>query len=87
MVSEELKTAQIEFNPGNIAEAKAALSGTAARLKALVETVRRQVATGMRIRLDLILTGMATDSATAQTDLVLLAKNLQSVETLLFIKK
>ena len=86
----ELKTAHIEFNDGNIAGAKVALSTTAARLenlKSLVETVDANLAADMLIRLDLILTGMVTDSATAQADLGLLAKNLQSVETLLFGKE
>lgn len=86
----ELKTAHIEFNDGNIAGAKVALSSTAARLenlKPLVETVDANLAADMLIRLNLILTGMVTDSATVQADLGLLAKNLQSVETLLFDKK
>ena len=86
----ELKTAHIEFNDGNIAGAKVALSTTAARLenlKPLVETVDANLAADMLIRLDLILTGMVTDSTTAQADLGLLAKNLQSVETLLFGKE
>lgn len=83
----ELKTAHIEFNDGNIAGAKVALSSTAARLKnlkPLVEKIDPNLAADMLIRLDLILTGMVTDSATVQVDLGLLAKNLQSVETLLF---
>ena len=86
----ELKTAHIEFKNGNIAGAKVALSSTAARLenlKPLVETVDANLAANMLTRLNLILTGMVTDSATAQADLGLLAKNLQSVETLLFGKK
>jgi septal ring factor EnvC (AmiA/AmiB activator) len=86
----ELKTAHIEFKNGNIAGAKVALSGTAARLenlKPLVETVDANLAANMLTRLNLILTGIEPDSATAQADLELLAKNLQSVETLLFSKK
>jgi septal ring factor EnvC (AmiA/AmiB activator) len=86
----ELKTAHIELKSGNIAGAKVALSSTAARLenlKPLVETVDANLAADMQTRLDLILTGMDTDSATAQADLGLLAKNLQSVETLQFGKK
>ena len=86
----ELKTAHIELKSDNIAGAKVALSSTAARLenlKPLVETVDANLAADMLIRLNLILTGMVTDSATAQADLELLAKNLQSVETLLFSKK
>jgi len=86
----ELKTAHIEFKNDNIAGAKVALSSTATRLenlKPLVETVDANLAANMQTRLDLILTGMDTDSATAQADLGLLTKNLQSVETLLFDKK
>ncbi|NQU29131.1 MAG: hypothetical protein HQ525_00525 [Anaerolineae bacterium] len=86
----ELKTAHIEFNNGNIAGAKVALSSTDTRLenlKPLVKTVDANLAADMLIRLNLILTGLVTDSATAQADLGLLAKNLQSVETLLFGKK
>ena len=86
----ELKTAHIELKSGNIAGAKVALSSTAAQLenlKPLVETVDANLAADMQTRLDLILTGMDTDSATAQADLGLLTKNLQSVETLLFGKK
>lgn len=86
----ELKTAHIEFKNDNIAGAKVALSNTAARLEnlnPLVETVDANLAANMQTRLDLILTGMDTDSATAQADLGLLTKNLQSVETLLFGKQ
>jgi len=86
----ELKTAHIELKSGNIAGAKVALSSTAARLetlKPLVETVDANLAANMLTRLNLILAGMDTDSATAQADLGLFAKNLQSVETLLFGKK
>jgi DNA repair exonuclease SbcCD ATPase subunit len=86
----ELKTAHIELKSGNIAGAKVALSSTAAHLenlKPLVETVDANLAANMLTRLNLILTGMDTDSVTAQADLGLLAKNLQSVETLLFGKK
>jgi DNA repair exonuclease SbcCD ATPase subunit len=86
----ELKTAHIELKSGNIAGAKVALSSTAAHLenlKPLVETVDANLAADMLTRLNLILTGMDTDSVTAQADLGLLAKNLQSVETLLFGKK
>ena len=86
----ELKTAHIELKSGNIAGAKVALSSTAARLenlKPLVETVDANLAADMLTRLNLILAGMDTDSVTAQADLGLLAKNLQSVETLLFGKK
>lgn len=86
----ELKTAHIELKSGNIAGAKVALSSTAARLenlKPLVETVDANLAADMLTRLNLILTGMDTDSVTAQADLGLLTKNLQSVETLLFGKK
>lgn len=83
----ELKTAHIELKNNNVAGAKVALSGTAAHLenlRPLVETVDTNLAANMLTRLDLILTGMDTNSATAQADLGLLAKNLQSVETLLF---
>ena len=86
----ELKTAHIEFKNDNIAGAKVALSSTAARLenlKPLVETADANLAANMQTRLDLILTGIDTDSATAEADLRLLAENLQSVETLLFDKK
>ncbi|MBE0670053.1 MAG: hypothetical protein IH588_05665 [Anaerolineales bacterium] len=86
----ELKTAHIELKSENIAGAKVALSSTTARLenlKPLVETVDANLAANILTRLNLILTGMDTDSATAQADLGLLAKNLQSVETLLFGKK
>jgi septal ring factor EnvC (AmiA/AmiB activator) len=83
----ELKTAHIEFKNSNIAGAKVALSGIAARLENLipsVEPVDANLAANMQTRLELILKGMDTDPATAQADLELLAKNLQSVETLLF---
>ena len=86
----ELKTAHIELKNDNVAGAKVALSGTAARLenlKPLVETVDTNLAANMLTRLNVILSGVDTDSATAQADLGLLAKNLQSVETLLFGKK
>lgn len=86
----ELKTAHIELKNDNVAGAKVALSGTAARLenlKPLVETVDTDLAANMLTRLNLILSGVDTDSATAQADLGLFAKNLQSVETLLFGKK
>ena len=86
----ELKTAHIEFKNDNIAGAKVALSSIAARLEnlnPLVETVDANLAANMQTRLELILTGMDTDSATAQADLGLLTENLQSVETLLFDKK
>jgi chromosome segregation ATPase len=86
----ELKTAHIEFKNVNIAGAKVALSSTAARLekiKPLVETADANLAANMQTRLNLILTGIDTDSANTQADLGLLAKNLQSVETLLFGKK
>lgn len=86
----ELKTAHIELKSDNIAGAKVALSSTATRmenLKPLVETVDANLAANMLTRLNLILTGMDIDSATAQADLGLLAENLQSVETLLFGKK
>ena len=86
----ELKTANIELKSDNVAGAKVALSSTAARLenlKPLVETVDANLAANMLTRLNLILAGMDTDSATAQADLGLFAKNLQSVETLLFGKK
>jgi septal ring factor EnvC (AmiA/AmiB activator) len=86
----ELKTAHIEFKNDNIAGAKVALSNTAANLenlKPLVETVDANLAANMQTRLDLILTGMDTDSANTLADLGLLTKNLQSVETLLFDKK
>jgi septal ring factor EnvC (AmiA/AmiB activator) len=85
----ELKTAHIEFKNGNIAGAKVALSSTAVRLenlKPLVETVDANLAANMQTRLNLILTGIDTESANTQTDLGLLAENLQSVETLLFGK-
>ncbi len=85
----ELKTAHIELNNDNVAGAKAALSGTGARLenlKLLVETVDANLAANMLTRLDLILSSMDTDAATAQADLELLARNLQSVEDLLFGK-
>lgn len=83
----ELKTAHIELQNGNLSGAKVALSGIAARLeilKPLVETVDANLAASMQTRLNLILDSMDTDSPTAQADLGLLAKNLQSVETLLF---
>jgi outer membrane murein-binding lipoprotein Lpp len=86
----ELKTAHIELQNDNLSGAKVALSGTAARLetlKPLVETVDANLAASMQTRLNLILDGMDTNSPTALTDLGLLAKNLQSVETLLFVKK
>lgn len=86
----ELKTAHIEFINGNIAGAKVALSNTAANLENLkpsVETVDANLAANMQTRLELILASMDTDAATAQADLGLLTKNLQSVETLLFDKK
>jgi len=83
----ELKTAHIELKNDNIAGAKVALAGTAARLEnlnPLVETVDTALAANMLTRLNLILTGMDNDAVTAQADLGLLAINLQSVETLLF---
>ena len=86
----ELKTAHIELQNDNLSEAKVAFSGTAARLetlKSLVETVDANLAASMQTRLNLILDSMDTNSQTAQADLGLLAKNLQSVETLLFVKK
>jgi cell division protein FtsB len=86
----ELKTALIELQNDNLSGAKVALSGTAARLetlKPLVETVDANLAASMQTRLNLILDSMDTNSPTAQADLGLLAKNLQSVETLLFGKK
>jgi len=86
----ELKTAHIELQNDNLSGAKVALSGTAARLeilKPLVEMVDANLAASMQTRLNLILDSMDTNSPTAQADLGLLAKNLQSVETLLFIKK
>lgn len=89
MVLVELKTARNELGNDNIAGAKVALSNTSARLeklKPLVETVDATLAVNMRTRLNLILTGMDSDLVTAQADLDLLAKNLQSVETLLFNK-
>lgn len=86
----ELKTAHIELQKDNLSGAKVALSGTAARLETLeplVETVDANLAVSMQTRLNLILDSMDTNSPTAQADLGLLAKNLQSVETLLFDKK
>ncbi len=83
----ELKTAHIELKSDNIAGAKVALSDTAARLENLspfVDTVDTALATNLLTRLNMILTGMDTDPVTAQSDLGLLAENLQSVETLLF---
>ncbi len=86
----EVKTAHLELQNDNLSGAKVALSETAARLetlKPLVETVDANLATNMQTRLNLVLDSMDTDSPTAQADLGLLAKNLQSVETLLFVKK
>jgi septal ring factor EnvC (AmiA/AmiB activator) len=86
----ELKTAHVELQNDNLSGAKVALSGTAARLgtlKPLIETVDANLAASLQTRLNLILDGMDTNSSTAQADLVLLANNLQSVETLLFGKK
>lgn len=86
----ELKTAHIELQNDNLSGAKVALSGIAARLetlKPLIETVDANLAASMQTRLNLILDSMDTNSPTAQADLGLLAKNLQSVETLLFVKK
>ena len=86
----ELKTAQIELQNDNLSGAKVALSDITARLetlKPLVETVDANLAVSMQTRLNLILDSMDTNSPTAQADLGLLAKNLQSVETLLFVKK
>jgi septal ring factor EnvC (AmiA/AmiB activator) len=86
----DLKTAHIELQNDNLSGAKVALSGTAARLetlKTLVETVDANLAASMQTRLNLILDSMDTNSPTAQADIGLLAKNLQSVETLLFGKK
>lgn len=86
----ELKTSHIELQNDNLAGAKVALSDTAARLetlKPLVETVDANLAASMQTRLNLIMDSMDTDSPTAQADLGLLAKNLQSVETLLFVKE
>lgn len=86
----ELKTANIEIQNDNLSGAKVALSETAARLetlKPLVETVDANLADSMQTRLNLILDSMDTNSPTALADLGLLAKNLQSVETLLFGKK
>ncbi len=86
----ELKTAHIELKNDNVAGVKVALSGAAGRLKnlePLIEKVDTNLAANMLTRLNLILSGMDTNSATAQADLGLLAKNLQSVETLLFGKK
>jgi cell division protein FtsL len=86
----ELKTANIELRSDNLAGAKIALLNTAARLetlKPLVETVDANLAASMPKRLNLILDSMDTNSPTAQADLGLLAKNLQSVEALLFGKK
>lgn len=85
----ELKTAHIELQSDNLSGAKVALSDTAARLetlKPLVETIDANLAANMHTRLNLILDSMDTNSPTAQADLGLLAKNLQSVETLLFGK-
>jgi len=86
----ELKTANIELQNDNLSGAKVALSGTAARLETLrplVEPVDANLADSMQTRLNLVLDSMDTDSPTSQADLGLLAKNLQSVETLLFVKK
>jgi cell division protein FtsL len=86
----QLKTAHIELQNDNLSGAKVVLSDTAVRLetlKPLVETVDANLAESMQTRLNLILDSMDTDSATAQADLGLLAKNLQSVETLLFGEK
>jgi cell division protein FtsB len=86
----ELKTAHIELQNDNLSGAKVALSDTAARLetlKPLVETVDANLAASMQTRLNLIMDSMDTDSPTAQADIGLLAKNLQSVETLQFDKK
>jgi cell division protein FtsB len=86
----ELKTAHIELQNDNLSGAKVALSGIAARLetlKPLVETVDANLAASMQTRLNLIMDSVDTNSPTAQADLGLLAKNLQSVETLLFVKK
>lgn len=86
----ELKTATIELQNDNLSGAKVALSGTDARLetlKPLVTTVDANLADSMQKRLNLILDSMDTNSPTALADLGLLAKNLQSVETLLFAQK
>ena len=86
----ELKTAHIELQNDNLSGAKVVSSDTAVRLetlKPLVETVDANLAANMQTRLNLILDSMDTDSPTAQADLGLLAKNLQSVETLLFGEK
>ena len=86
----QLKTAHIELQNDNLSGAKVVLSDTAVRLetlKPLVETVDANLAANMQTRLNLILDSMDTDSPTAQADLGLLAKNLQSVETLLFGEK
>lgn len=85
----ELKTANIEIQNDNLSGAKVALSGIDARLqtlKPLVEKVDANLADSMQTRLNLILDSMDTNSPTALADLGLLAKNLQSVETLLFVK-
>ncbi len=86
----EVKTAHLELQNDNLSGAKVALVGIAARLetlKPLIETVDANLAASMQTRLNLILDNMDTNSPTAQADLGLLAKNLQSVETLLFVKK
>jgi cell division protein FtsB len=86
----EIKTAHIELQNDNLSGAKVTLSDTATRLetlKPLVQTVDSNLAANMQTRLNLVLNSMDTDSPTAQADLELLAKNLQSVETLLFSKK
>lgn len=85
----ELKTANIEIQNDNLSGAKVALSGIDARLqtlKPLVEKVDANLADSMQTRLNLILDSMDTNPPTALADLGLLAKNLQSVETLLFVK-
>jgi DNA repair exonuclease SbcCD ATPase subunit len=86
----ELKTAHVELQNDNLSGAKVALSGIAVRLetlKPLVEMVDANLAASMQTRLNLILDSMDTNLPTAQADLALLAKNLQSVETLLYVKK
>jgi chromosome segregation ATPase len=86
----ELKTAHIELQNENLSGAKVALSGIDARLetlKPLIETVDANLAASMQTRLNLIMDSMDTNSPTAQADLELLAKNLQSVETLLFVNE
>ena len=83
----EIQAAHLALANADISGAKVALVITPKRLenlKPVLAPVDAALAESMSKRLTMVLAAMGTDSATAKTDLALLANNLLNIEALLY---